>query len=124
MAYRPIHLTLHRGELDLKERPSDLILLWNLGEAAQVNTGSEQIWLKKDDILSLSPYEPYELLARDGLLAAFALDEARMRSCFSGRHYWIQCNSARVVSDNYPPLRRLLGQVMQMLAERGPVSRG
>ena len=120
MAYRPIHLTLHRGDLDLKDRPSDLILLWNLGEAAQVNTGSEQIWLKKDDILSLSPYEPYELLARDGLLAAFALDEARMRSCFSGRHYWIQCNSARVVSDNYPPLRRLLGQVMQMLAERGP----
>lgn len=120
MEHRPIHLRLYRGALERRERSADLVLLWNLGQPVEVRTGTESLRMKKDDLLALSPYEEYGVRAGDGLVAAFGLEPSRMRACFSGKQYRIQCNSARVVSDNYPLLRRLLGQVLQALAEGGP----
>lgn len=120
MEHRPIHLRLYRGALERRERSADLVLLWNLGQPVEVRTGTESLRMKKDDLLALSPYEEYGVRAGDGLVAAFGLEPSRMRACFSGKQYRIQCNSARVVSDNYPLLRRLLGQILQALAEGGP----
>lgn len=117
MAYRTIHLTLYRGAHPMQESSADLVLLWNLGGPVQANLSGQSIQMKKDDLLAVEPYTPWGLQAKDAFLAVFSLDAARMRSCFAGKNYHIQCNSARVVSDNYPPLRRILGQVLQAIAE-------
>lgn len=101
----------------MQESSADLVLLWNLGGPVQANLSGQSIQMKKDDLLAVEPYTPWGLQAKDAFLAVFSLDAARMRSCFAGKNYHIQCNSARVVSDNYPPLRRILGQVLQAIAE-------
>lgn len=117
MAHQLIHLALHRGEFTLEERPSDFVLLWNLGEAVQVSTDEEAFAMNRDDLLSLNPYEHCRVAAHNGLLVLLALDAAQLRSCFPEKNYRIRCNSACVVSDNYAPLRALLGQTLRVLAE-------
>lgn len=119
MAHRPFHLMVYRGKIALKEPSADFMLLWNLNEPVQVCSDDELFEMKKDDLFSLNPYENCTIQAENGLLVAFLLDDAQLRDCFGGKNYRIQCSSAHVVSDNYTPLRRFLGQMLRILAEGG-----
>lgn len=119
MAHRPFHLMVYRGKIALKEPSADFMLLWNLNEPVQMCSDDELFEMKKDDLFSLNPYENCTIQAENGLLVAFLLDDAQLRDCFGGKNYRIQCSSAHVVSDNYTPLRRLLGQMLRILAEGG-----
>lgn len=119
MAHRPFHLMVYRGKIALEEQSADFMLLWNLNEPVQVCSDNETFEMKKDDLLSLNPYENCTVQAENGLLVAFLLDDAQLRDCFGGKNYCIRCSSAHVVSDNYAPLRRLLGQMLRILAEGG-----
>ena len=117
MAHRPFHLSVYRGRIELEERLTDFVLLWNLNGSVQVRTSDEAFALKKDDLFSLNPYESCEFRAEDALLVAFLLDEAPLCACFSGKNYRIHCSPAHVVSDDHVLLRRLLGQMLRTLAE-------
>lgn len=119
MAHRPFHLMVYRGKIALEEQSNDFMLLWNLNEPVQVCSDNETFEMKKDDLFSLNPYENCTVQAKNGLLVAFLLDDAQLRDCFGGKNYRIRCSSAHVVSDNYAPLRRLLGQMLRILAEGG-----
>ena len=57
MAHRPFHLMVYRGKIALEEQSADFMLLWNLNEPVQVCSDNETFEMKKDDLLSLNPYE-------------------------------------------------------------------
>lgn len=82
MAHRPFHLMVYRGKIALEEQSADFMLLWNLNEPVQVCSDNETFEMKKDDLLSLNPYENCTVQAENGLLVAFLLDDAQLRDCF------------------------------------------
>lgn len=61
MAHRPFHLMVYRGKIALEEQSADFMLLWNLNEPVQVCSDNETFEMKKDDLLSLNPYECFLL---------------------------------------------------------------
>ena len=73
MAHRPFHLMVYRGKIALEEQSADFMLLWNLNEPVQVCSDNETFEMKKDDLLSLNPYENCTVQAENGRCTAEGL---------------------------------------------------